>query len=91
MEKFSVGDTSVTDKGAAVAIQFPQLKQLDLMNSRIGDATVARLPELKQIEWLDLRGTLVTREGAQCLTNLVHLSDLRLPASLANSDVVSHP
>jgi len=83
LEELFLGDTSVTDEGAVVVSRFPNLKQLDLMNTPTGDATVERLPKLKKLEWLDLRGTRVTTQGAQCLTNLMHLSDLRLPDQVA--------
>ncbi len=86
LQTLHLGNTSITDKGAAIVSHFPRLKELDFSNTRIGDSTAARFRALKQLEWLDLKGTRVTKKGAEDLTNLVHLSDLRLPAALTDAD-----
>ena len=56
--------TPTTDEAAGAIAGLPNLTRLHLNRTRMGDAGLARLGSLQQLEYLNLYGTRVTDAGS---------------------------
>jgi Leucine-rich repeat (LRR) protein len=69
-----IGRGQASDSGLVVLDRFPQLQELDLLNTKITDAGLVSLRGLNRLQELDLGETKVTDAG---LVNLRGLTQLR--------------
>ncbi len=67
-----------TDAALETISSLPNLKQLDLSQSRITDAGLAQLTQMANIETLILNGTHITNDGLQQIAQLKTLKHLYL-------------
>ena len=67
LETLLIGGTKVTDGGIVHLKSHPKLKKLSLFDTQVGDAGVARLTFLSDLEVLLIGKSRVTEEGAKAL------------------------
>ena len=68
----------ITDAGLAILATFPKLSELDLTNTRLGDAALVHVSRIKTLRYLSLHGTKITDAGMTHLKALRGLYELKL-------------
>jgi Leucine-rich repeat (LRR) protein len=79
-----LGNTRITDAGAAKLADLRQLEDLDLSATKITDAGLANLRGLNRLRCLSLWGTQITDAGLENLSNLKQLESLDLRQTRIN-------
>ena len=82
----NLAGTQVTDAGLAAVRGFDRLRRLHLERTGVGDAALAHVALLADLEYLNLYGTSVTIAGLEKLVGIEHLGRLYIgqtPAAAA--------
>ena len=72
------GNEKVTDETLGLVSSFSALTDLSLESTKVGDRGVARLAELRRLEWLNLYRTKVTDAALKTLSGIPSLTHLPL-------------
>lgn len=89
LEHLTLWGSDVTDDGLRSIRKLP-LKELDLRATRVGDAGVAHLRDMKTLEKLDLLQTRVTDAGMVHLARLTRLKELSLISTRIGDEGLKH-
>ncbi len=81
LEKLSLGDSTVNDKGVEAIVQLESLISLDLKNTAVTDASIQHLCRLAKLQVLDLYGVDLRKEALSRLRELRYLRSLNLDRS----------
>lgn len=78
IQRLNVGCTGIGDQFLSTIGDFPNLRELDLTESKVTDGGLANLSELSQLESLTLSGTEISSAGAKHFAQLQSLRELHL-------------
>jgi hypothetical protein len=76
--RMDISLTSVTDQGAPVLARLVNLRELRMVNTNVGDATIALLLPLQSLERISLFGTKVTAASLPVVKQFPALKSFRL-------------
>jgi len=84
LERLTLAGNAVNNDGLRLLSRFPDLRELDLSILAVNDEGLAHLPEVKKLEWLNVRysegfgGVMMTNAGIRSLSQVTGLKTLNL-------------
>ena len=95
LERLTLAGNAVNNDGLRLLSRFPKLRELDLSILAVNDQGLAHLPEVRSLEWLNVRysegfgGVIITNAGIRSLARVTGLKTLNLTgAAKINDDCI---